>query len=130
MRSAVQDSLITAKLEFFVLVAVILKCYLEIFQSDTPLVHFITSELQVILETLMGKFVKRQELEAAGTPLKISKVSVLKTLNHVAISQIDVGFDAAVTLSRALKEKKVSQLQALEFRKECAINACHYCLQD
>ena len=69
----------------------------------------------------MGKFVKRQELEAVGTPLKISKINVLETINHVAASQIDVGFGAAATLSRALKEKKVSQLQALKFKKECAI---------
>ena len=69
----------------------------------------------------MGKFVKRQELEAAGTPLKMSKVYVLETVNHMAASQIDVGFAAAATLSRALKEKKVIQLQCLELRKECAI---------
>ena len=113
--------MITIKLEFFVSVAVILKCYLEIFQSDTPLLPFITSELQVMLKILMGKFVKTLELEAAGIPLKISKVNVLETVNHVAASQIDVGFAAAATLSRALKEKKVIQLQALEFRKECTI---------
>ena len=45
-----------------------------------------------------------------GTLLKISKVDVLETVNHVVASQIDVGFAAASTLSRALKEKKVSQL--------------------
>ena len=63
--------MITANLEFFVSVAVILKPYPEIFQSDAPLLPFVTSELQVMLETLMGKFVKRQELEAVGTPLKM-----------------------------------------------------------
>ena len=69
----------------------------------------------------MGKFVKRSELWGAGTPLKISTVSLLETVIHVAASQIDVGFAAAATVSRVLKEKKVSQLQALEFRKECAM---------
>ena len=68
----------------------------------------------------MGKFVKGQELEAAGTPLKISKINVLETVDHVAASLSDVGFAAAATLSGALKEK-VSQLQTLEFSKECAI---------
>ena len=67
VRSAVQDSLITERLEFFVSVAVILKPYLEISQSDALLSLFIMSELQVMKETLMGKLVKRQELEAAGT---------------------------------------------------------------
>ena len=72
-----------------------------------------------MLETLMGKFVKTQELEAADTPLKISKLNVLAIENNVAASDIDVGFAAAVTVSKALKEK-ISQLQALEFRKEYA----------
>ena len=58
LRSAVQDKLITAKLEFFVSVAAVPKPCLEIFQSDAPLVPFITSELQVMLEILMGNFCK------------------------------------------------------------------------
>ena len=36
-------------------------------------------------------------------------------------SQIDAGLAAAATLSRVLKEEKVSQLQTVEFRKECTI---------
>ena len=68
----------------------------------------------------MGKFVKTKELEAADTPLKISKVNVLAIENHVAASDIDVGLAAAATVSKAMKEKKISQLEALEFRKECA----------
>ena len=69
----------------------------------------------------MWKYVKRQVLETAGTTLKISKVNILEAVNHVAASQIDIGFAAAATLSRMLKEKKVNQLHALVFRKECAI---------
>ena len=45
----------------------------------------------------MGKFVKRLEHEAAGTPLKIPKVNVVEKVNHVAASQIGVGFPAAAT---------------------------------
>ena len=52
-------------------------------------------------------------------PLKISKVDVLAIENHDAASDINVGFTAAATVNKALKEK-ISQLQALEFRKECA----------
>ena len=46
-------------------------------------------------------------------------MDVLAIENHVAASDIDVGFTAAATVSKALKEKNISQLQALEFRKEC-----------
>ena len=40
---------------------------------------------------------------------------------HVAPSDIDIGFAAKATVDKALREKKVSQLQVLEFRKECEV---------
>ena len=120
LRSAVLDKLITAKLEFFVSVAALPKPYLEILQSDAPLLPFITSELQVMLETLMWKFVKTQELEAGDTPMKISKVNVLAIENHVAALLLMLDLLQQQLVSKALKEKKISQLQVLEFRKECA----------
>ena len=39
-----------------------------------------------MLQTLDWEFVKRQEDEAAGTPLKIYKVIVLEIVNYVAAS--------------------------------------------
>ena len=41
--------------------------------------------------------------------------------SHVAPSEIDIGFAAKATVDKALKEKRVSQLQVLEFRKECEV---------
>ena len=100
------------------------------FQSDAQHLSFITSELQVMVEILMGKFVKRQELEAACTPLKISKINVLETVNHVATSQIDVGF-AASSNSKQRPEGKEGQLFAgFGIQERLYNNACHYCLQD
>ena len=59
VRSAVQNHLTIAKLQFFVSTASIMKPYLQVFQSDAPLLPFVTSELHALLQTLMGKFVKR-----------------------------------------------------------------------
>ena len=58
VRSAVHDPLMPAKLAFFASTASIMLPYLQIFQSDAPLVPFVISELQTLLEMLMGKFVK------------------------------------------------------------------------
>ena len=41
--------------------------YLLTFQSDGPLLPFITSELETLLQTLMGKFMKRTVLEGANS---------------------------------------------------------------
>ena len=120
VRSAVQNHLLIAKLQFFVSTASIMKPYLQVFQSDAPLLPFVTSELHALLQTLMGKFVKRQELEAADSPSKIAKLNVSHAVSHVAPADIDIGFAAKATVDKALREK-VSHLQVLEFRKECEV---------
>ena len=61
IRSTVQDCLITAKLKFFVPTASIMEPFLLMFQADAPLLPFIVPELKTLLETLMGKFVKKDE---------------------------------------------------------------------
>ena len=121
VRSAVQSHLTIAKLQFFISTAAIMKPYLQVFQSDAPLLPFVTSELHALLQTLMGKFVKREELEAADSPYKIAKLNVSHAASHVTPSEIDIGFAAKATVDKALREKRISQLQVLEFRKECEV---------
>ena len=74
--------------------------FLQIFQLDDPLLPFITSELQTLLHTLMGKFVKRSELEGADSTYKIAKLNVLEAATHVVLSEIDIGFAAKTTLEK------------------------------
>ena len=70
VKSAVLNKLTTAKLEFFMSTAVAMRPYLQTFQSNGPLLPFITSELETLLQTLMGKFMKRAVLEGANSAYK------------------------------------------------------------
>ena len=117
LRSTVQDGLITAKLKFFAPRAAIMKPYLQIFQPDAPLLPFITSVKEVLLEILIGKFLKREEHQAVDTTLKIAKLDVLEIANHVAASEIGVKFAAADTLAKALKEKSSVSCRLLNSEK-------------
>ena len=120
VKSAVLNKLTTAKLEFFMSIAAAMRPYLQTFQSDGPLLPFITSKLETLLRTLMGKFImKRAVLEGANSAYKIAKMNVLDSATHIAPSEVDIGFAAKTTLEKVYKEKKISQLQVLEFRKEC-----------
>ena len=74
IRSAVQECLITTKLEFFVSTASIMEPFLLMFQANAPLLHFIVSELKTLLEILMGKFEKKKQLDTAHTAYKIAKL--------------------------------------------------------
>ena len=120
VKSAVLNKLTTAKLEFFMSIVAAMRPYLQTFQSDGPLLPFITSELETLLQTFMGKFImKRAVLEGANNAYKIAKLNVLYSATHVAPSEVDIGFTAKTTSEKVYKEKKISQLQVLEFRKEC-----------
>ena len=44
----------------------------------------------------------------------------METSIHLDPSDIDVGFAAASTLSKAVKEKKISKCEHFEFKKECS----------
>lgn len=84
VKSAVQNILTIAKLQFFISTASIMKPYLQVFQSDAPLLPFVTSEIQGLLDNLMGKFVKRRELEAVeASALKLVKLDVSQGATHI-----------------------------------------------
>ena len=68
----------------------------------------------------MQKFVKKDNLKSADSPAKIAKLNVIETSIHLDPSDIDVGFAAASTLSKGVKEKKISKHEHLEFKKECS----------
>ena len=78
-----------------------------------------STEVTALLETLMQKFIKQSELQAANSPVKIAKLNVLETAIHLSTADIDVGFVATVTLTKVLNEKKLCQLQMYEFKEEC-----------
>ena len=91
------NKLTTARLEFFMSIAAAMRPYLQTFQSDGPLLPFITSELETLFQTLMGKFMKRAVLEGANSAYKIAKLNVLDAATHVAPSELDIGFAAKTT---------------------------------
>ena len=117
--SAVQDDLIVEKFQFFASTVSVMMPYLQKFQGDAPLLPFIATKVTVLLETLMQKFIKQSEMQAANSPVKIAKLNVMETGIHVAPSDVDVGFAATATLTKAYKEKKLSQQQVFELKKEC-----------
>ena len=62
---------------------------------------------------------KRAVLESANSAFKIAQLNMLDSATHVAPSEVDIGFAAKAALENVYKEKQISQLQVLEFRKEC-----------
>ena len=111
-----QDQLVPAKLHFFITIAKILVPFLELFQTDKPMVPFLCSGLENIMTNLLQRFVKKQCLESTTN---VSKIDVFKKDNLVSPDKVDVGFAAKQVVDTVLKEKKASPLSVLEFQKEC-----------
>ena len=92
------------------------------FQSDVPLLPFVTSELHALLGDLNGQMCEKgKNLKQLIVLIRLAKLNVSHAASHVAPSDIDIGFAAKATVDKALREKKISQLQVLEFRKECEV---------
>lgn len=112
----VDDPLVLAKLNFFVCIAKVLMPYLELFQTDKPMMPYISDELQKILTNLLNRFVKKSVLD---TTRNIVKVDFNKKENIVSPDKVDVGFAAKQVVDDAEKSKKASKLQVYEFHQEC-----------
>lgn len=115
---AVKDKFTLAKLHVFINVANLMKPFLEIFQSDKPLVPFLGQELFTIIKALMEKFIQKHLISGSTTALaSVLKVDVKNTKNHVPLSKVSIGFAAKEALSQSHAEDNVESLDA--FRKQC-----------
>ena len=110
------DLLIPAKLQFFVFVATIFEPYLSIFQTDTPMIPFMFSELEKIYTKLLRLVFRRNCLEETSSITKRLKRDWLeKKENHLEDGLVDIG--AAAKLK--LQESKVKAEAKRKFRREC-----------
>jgi len=113
------DPLVPAKLQFFIAVAKILQPFLKKFQTDKPMVPFLSEELQCILKAILGKFVKQSVLDEATTAVKLVKIDVMKKDSIVAPKKVDTGFAAKMLVQDIQTKKEASPLQILEFYNGC-----------
>ena len=110
------DPLIPAKLQFFAFIASIFKPYLTIFQTDRPMVPFMSNELEKIISQLLRLIFKKDDLDQAESIVtKMKRKWLLDTANHLEESLVDLG---AATKDR-LDQTKVSNEKKQAFKKEC-----------
>ena len=110
------DPLIPAKLRFFDFIASIFKPYLTIFQTDFPVVPFMSCELEKIINQLLRLIFKKDALDQAESIVtKMKRKWLLDTANHSEESLVDLG---AATKDR-LDQTKVSNEKKRVFKKEC-----------
>ncbi|KAK1898471.1 Adenylate cyclase type 6 [Dissostichus eleginoides] len=119
VKKATEDPLFLAKLEFFAFVARQLKPFLEVFQTDAPMVPFLAKELQSTMTGLLSCFIKREELAKIKTPLQLTKLDPQEKQIHVPLKHLDIGFSTKQALQKAPEKLQENPVKIVEFKKEC-----------
>ena len=64
-------------------------------------------------------FIKNPVMENADTVYKMACVHVIDETNNRSASDIDIGFAAKSHLTTVIKDKKISDIAAHEFKIDC-----------
>lgn len=121
VRDAVQDPLIPAKMAAFESVSSQLQPFLALFQSDNPLLPFMVSTLQKIIEGLMKRFIKSDVLHKATSAVKLLQVDLSDKKNYLEMKKVDTGFVADNKLKKVQADKQASDRQVRLFTKLCFV---------
>ncbi|KAK0151781.1 hypothetical protein N1851_006845 [Merluccius polli] len=109
------DPLLIVKVEIFNSVA----REVTPFQTDKPMLPFLSEDMFKLMKGLMGRFLKEKPLKEATSTLKLLHVAFQDSSLHKDASKIDIGFAAETTLNKLKSSKKISERQVLEIKMDC-----------
>lgn len=112
----VQDDLFPAKLNFFIMVAQEITPFLRLYQTDKPMLPFLSGHLTDMLRSLMEKFIEPGVMKNATTTLKLLEVDYANPVNHMDVNKLQVGFNTEQVL-----EDSGAERLTLEFRQNCQL---------
>ncbi|RXN18476.1 LIM homeobox Lhx6 [Labeo rohita] len=117
----VQDDLFQAKLNFFLMVALEITPFLKLYQTDKPMLPFMSGDLTNMLRSLLEKFIKPSVMKNATTTLKLLQVDYADPVNHMDVTKLRVGFVTERALEEHKKKNSDAERLRLEFRQNCKL---------
>lgn len=114
-----KDPLVLAKLYSFHSIAKQLSPFLISYQTDKPMIPFLSTDLETLLKGLMNRFIKGDVMKSATSAIKLLKIDPTDEGNYCHTKKIDVGYSANREISELLSSKQISDLRVMEFRKNC-----------
>ena len=85
------DKSVPLRMQFFRFFTKKLKSLFLQFQSDKPMVPFLSDSLKELLRSLMKVIVKEEVLEEASTALSVTKIDIAKSSNQLEAEQVKLG---------------------------------------
>ena len=114
VKSGCQDLLAEAKLNFALTLAKQVQPFLTKYQSDSPLLPFLVSDLLEILKSIISKFLTAEFAAQLKTCIRLSKVDLRDRSHH---KQVDLGFSAEMYIQSAeFRKMKISDKDVLGIR--------------
>lgn len=111
------DKIVTIRMQFFQDIAIMLKGYLERFQTDNPMVPFLEEALVDVLHTLMKIVVKPEVLDGAETSFKLTKLDLTKPENLLPCELVKL----PTATKNLLRSNELSHEKKRQFKKDCKV---------
>ena len=109
------QKVIPVRLQFFKDIASQLKGFLQIFQTDNPMLPFLAANLESMFKTLMKMFVRREILDGVVTGYKLVKIDLTNSSNIVPSELINL----PTATKNLLKSNILSEDKKRQFKKDC-----------
>lgn len=116
LEDAFSDQFLSAKLEFFKLIAQKLEPFLQKYQTDVPMIPFVYADLIALLRRLMKLVVKKQLYDGATSANKILSISLAPQSTDL-LSSKDISLGIAT--EAVLQKSSASQLAVKDFKESC-----------
>ncbi|KAK7889018.1 hypothetical protein WMY93_024578 [Mugilogobius chulae] len=121
IKSCCKDSLFVVKLMIFISIAREMTPFLTLYQTDRPMLPFLSEDMFNLMKGLMGRFCKEKSLKEANTVLKLLHFPLGDSRFHKEAHKINLGFSAEEALHKLKGTSQISERQALEIRMECKV---------
>ena len=121
----VDDPLLEVKLHSFVSFAHIIEPFLQLYQTDKPMIMFVSEDLHKMLRGLMARVLKPEALDGT-TAYKISSLDATDKNKQLPLHKVNLGFTSEKQVKHLLFHKQVTEKMVLELRsdfRKCVI-AC------
>ena len=120
--TAVNGQLATIKLQFFSFIAMTLQLcnmtFLELYQSDFPMIPNMFDDIINIVKTLMKLFIKAAGVDSCSYK-DLKKVDLSNKDNFISSYSINIGCASINTILELRKKEIVNNKEISSFQKEC-----------
>lgn len=124
LRDAVKDNLTPIKFLFFICVAEIIKPFMEIYQSDEPLIPFFALDIHKVVKQLLQFFKILKESYSSKITSSLNYLcgfDFSKSKYHSEISKVSLGFRGDKLLQEFFTHKKVTDRDNLAIKRDCQL---------